>query len=310
MLQNRRFAPATDRDTKKIKTMNKTTLSPIIAGVMNWGIWDKNLTTKEMENMIAICIENKITSFDHADIYGGYTTEADFGKAFASTKIPREKMQLISKCGIQLISENRTNKVKHYDYSKKYIIWSVENSLKNLQTDFLDVFLLHRPSPLMQADEIAEAVFQLKKEGKILNFGVSNFTATQTELIRQKTEISYNQVQFSATNFEPMFDGSFDYMQTHNIRPMSWNPLGSVFREDIPQTFRLKKLLATLVSKYALGSDTILLSWILQHPAKVIPIAGTVNVARIQSLIKATELKLDSEDWFAIWTESMGNDVP
>jgi predicted oxidoreductase len=219
-------------------------------------------------------------------------------------------MQLISKCGIQMVTENRSNKIKHYDYSKEYIIWSVENSLKNLQTDYLDVLLLHRPSPLMQADEIAEAVLKLKSEGKIIDFGLSNFTASQTALISQKTEVSYNQISFSATNYEPMLDGSLDYMQVHNIRPMSWNPLGSVFREDNPQTRRLKKLLATLVSKYELGSDTLLLSWILQHPAKIIPIAGTVNVARIQSLMKATELQLDKEDWFAIWTESMGNDVP
>lgn len=290
--------------------MGKTTLSPIIAGAMNWGVWDKNLNTKEMKNMILLCLENKITTFDHADIYGAYTTEADFGKAFASSKIARDKIQLISKCGIQMVAENRKNTIKHYEYSKDYIIWSVENSLKNLHTDFLDVLLLHRPSPLMQADEIAEAILKLKTEGKIIDFGLSNFTSSQTELIRQKTEITYNQVQFSATNFEPMVDGSFDYMQMHNIRPMSWNPLGCVFREDIPQTHRLKKLLATLVSKYELGSDTILLSWILQHPAKVLPIAGTVNVARIQSLMKATELQLDKEDWFAIWTESMGNEVP
>lgn len=290
--------------------MNKTTLSPIIAGTMNWGVWDKNLTSKEMENMIHVCLENKITTFDHADIYGSYTTEADFGKAFSSSKIAREKMQLISKCGIQMLSENRGNKVKHYDYSKSHIISSVEQSLKNLQTDYLDVFLLHRPSPLMQADEIAEAVEKLKSDGKIIDFGLSNFTTSQTELIRQKTEICYNQVQFSATNFEPMLDGSFDYMQMHEIRPMSWNPLGCVFRKDIPQTRRLKKLLATLVSKYHLGSDTILLSWVLQHPAKVIPIAGTVNVARIQSLMKAVELDLEKEDWFAIWSESMGEDVP
>ena len=290
--------------------MSKTKLSPIVAGVMNWGIWDKNLNTKEMENMINICLENKITTFDHADIYGDYTTESEFGKAFVSGKIAREKIQLISKCGIQMVTENRKNTIKHYDYSKDYIIWSVENSLKNLHTDYLDVFLLHRPSPLMQADEIAEAVLKLKSDGKIIDFGLSNFTASQTELIRQKTEISYNQVQFSATNFEPMVDGSFDYMQAHTIRPMSWNPLGCVFREDIPQTHRLKKLLATLVSKYHLGSDTILLSWILKHPAKVIPIAGTVNVARIQALMKAVELELEKEDWFAIWTESMGNNVP
>jgi predicted oxidoreductase len=290
--------------------MNKTTLSPIIAGTMNWGVWDKNLTTKEMEHTIQICLENKITTFDHADIYGDYTTESDFGKAFASSKISREKMQFVSKCGIQLPSEVRNNAVKHYDCSKEYIIWSVENSLKNLRTDYLDVLLLHRPSPLMIADEIAEAVMKLKSEGKIIDFGVSNFTSSQTELVRQKTEISYNQVQFSATNFEPMIDGSFDYMQMNNIRPMSWNPLGCVFREDIPQTRRLKNLLASLVSKYHFGSDTILLSWILQHPAKVLPIAGTVNISRIQLLMKAAELQLEKEDWFSIWTESAGNPVP
>ena len=277
---------------------------------MNWGVWDKNLSTSEMESTINICLENKITTFDHADIYGSYTTEAAFGKAFASSKISRDSLQFISKCGIQYVSENRNNTIKHYDYSKDYIVWSVENSLKNLQTDYLDVLLLHRPSPLMQADEIAEAVTKLKSEGKIIAFGVSNFTASQTELIRQKTEISYNQIQFSATNFEPMLDGSLDYMQINKIQPQSWNPLGTVFREDNEQTRRLKKLLVSLVSKYQVGADTLLLAWILQHPAKVIPVAGTVNVARIQLLNKATQLELEKEDWFAIWSESMGNKVP
>jgi predicted oxidoreductase len=277
---------------------------------MNWGVWDKNLTPKEMEHTIQVCIENKITTFDHADIYGSYTTEADFGKAFQASKIDREKLQLITKCGIQMIAENRPeNKIKHYEYSKEYIVWSVEESLKKLKTDYVDVFLLHRPSPLMQADEIAEAVEKLKSEGKIIDFGLSNFTSSQTELIRSKTEVSYNQVQFSATHFDPMTDGSLDYMQTHGIRPLSWNPLGTVFREDTKKTRRLKKLLSSLVEKYHFGSDTLLLSWILKHPAKVIPIAGTVNIARIQSLMKAVELEMDKEDWFAIWTESMGDDV-
>ena len=289
--------------------MSKTALSPIISGTMNWGVWDKNLTTKEMENLIQLCIENKITTFDHADIYGSYTTEADFGKAFHNSKISREKLQLITKCGIQMIAESRPNKIKHYDYSRDYIVWSVEESLKKLKTDYVDVFLLHRPSPLMQADEIAEAVEKLKAEGKIIDFGLSNFTSSQTELIRQKTEVSYNQVQFSATNFEPMVDGSFDYMQTHGIRPLSWNPLGTVFREDTKKTRRLKKLLADLVQKYGFGSDTLLLAWILKHPSAVIPIAGTVNIARIQSLMKAVELEMDKEDWFAIWTESRGEEV-
>lgn len=287
------------------------TLSPIIAGVMNWGVWDKNLTTKEFTHLINLFIENGITSFDHADIYGGYTTEISFGKAFSEGKIIREKVQLITKCGIQYVSENRPNNwIKHYEYSKEYIIWSVENSLKNLQTDYLDVLLLHRPSPLMQADEIAEAVSKLKADGKILSFGVSNFSSSQTELLRQKTEISFNQVQFSATHHEAMLDGSFDYMQIHNIKPMAWNPLGTIFRENTDQTFRLRQLLAKLVEKYHLGSDIILLAWIMQHPAKISPVAGTVNSGRIQQLMKAKSLVLDPQDWFAIWTESMGNKVP
>lgn len=288
----------------------KTQLSPVIAGTMNWGVWDKNLTSSQMANLIEVFMQNNITSFDLADIYGGYTTEASFGKALEKSKTDRTKVQLISKCGIQYVSESRNNKIKHYQYDKDYIIWSVENSLKNLRTDYLDILLLHRPSPLMEEDEIAEAVAKLKTDGKIIDFGVSNFTSSQTELIRTKTEVNYNQIHFSATNFEAMLDGSLDYMQIHNIKPMAWNPLGTVFRENTPQTRRLKELLANLVTKYSVGSDTILLSWILKHPAKIIPIAGTINTARIQNLHKATQLVLDKEDWFAIWAESQGHRVP
>jgi predicted oxidoreductase len=278
---------------------------------MSWGIWDKNLNTKEMSHLMHLFLENGISSFDHADIYGGYTTEAAFGKALLESKIERKNLQLITKCGIELISENRPqNLVKHYNYSKEYIIWSAENSLKNLQTDYLDVFLLHRPSPLLQVDEVAEAIEKLKSEGKILSFGVSNFTPFQTELLRQKTEVSFNQIQFSATHFEPMQDGSLDYMQLHNIKPMAWNPLGVVFRENTEQTQRLKLLFTKLVDKYHVGSDLILLAWVLQHPANILPVAGTINVSRIQQLMKAKSLVLDKQDWFAIWTESMGERVP
>ena len=286
----------------------KTNLSPVISGTMNWGIWDKNLSIFDMANLIHVCVENGITTFDHADIYGNYTTEATFGQAFADGKIERLKVQFISKCGIGL-AETRKTKIKHYNYSKDYIISSVENSLKNLKTDYLDVFLLHRPSPLMQSEEIAAAVAQLKADGKIIDFGLSNFSPSQTDLILKNTAVDYNQIQFSATNHEAMTNGSLDHMQTHGIRPMAWNPLGMVFRENTDQTRRMKTLLSELVAKYHVGSDLILLAWILQHPAKVIPVAGTVNVARIQYLKKLEDLTLDLEDWFAIWSESMGHEV-
>ncbi|MFY8213530.1 MAG: aldo/keto reductase [Flavobacterium sp.] len=290
--------------------MSTTHLSPIIAGTMNWGVWDKKLSTSEMQLTIHSCLENQITTFDHADIYGGYTTEAEFGAAFKQSGLAREHIQLISKCGIQYMAESRSNTIKHYDYRKEYIIWSAEQSIQKLQCDYLDVFLLHRPSPLMQADEIAEAIEHLKSSGKIRAFGVSNFTASQTELIRQKTTVDYNQIQFSATHIEAMLDGSLDYMQQHGIQPMAWKPLGVVFRETTPQTQRLNTLLDGLTLKYEVGADVLLLAWILQHPAGILPVAGTANLARIHSLMKATTISLDLEDWFAVWTESMGNKVP
>jgi predicted oxidoreductase len=283
--------------------------SRIIAGTMTWGIWGENYNTNQMVKMLNCCLENNITTFDHADIYGSYTTEASFGKAFGESQIKREKIQLISKCGIEH-TEGRNNKIKHYNYSKNYLIWSVENSLKNLQTDYLDALLLHRPSPLMQADEIAEAIGKLKKEGKIKAFGVSNFSPIQTELINQKTKVEYNQIQFSATHLEPMLDGSLDYMQLHNIIPMSWNPLGNIFKEKNEKTIRLHILLDQLEIKYNVTKDVLLLTWIMQHPTGVLPVIGTTNSERIKNNTKAISTKLELEDWFAIWTESVGHKVP
>ena len=283
--------------------------SRLIAGTMTWGIWGKNYNTNQMIELLNCCLESNITTFDHADIYGSYTTEAGFGKAFSESQIKREKIQLISKCGIEH-TEGRNNKIKHYNYSKNYLIWSVENSLKNLQTDYLDLLLLHKPSPLMQADEIAEAIGKLKKEGKIKAFGVSNFSPMQTELINQKTKVEYNQIQFSATHLEPMLDGSLNYMQLHNIKPMSWNPLGSIFKENNEKTIRLHTLLDQLEIKYNVTKDVLLLSWIMKHPSGVLPVIGTTNSERIKNSTKAISTTLELEDWFAIWTESIGHKVP
>lgn len=277
---------------------------------MNWGVWQANFSTSQMTDLMQTCVDNGITTFDHADIYGGYTTEAEFGAAFAESGIARESIQLISKCGIQHITGNRPNKVKHYDYSKEYIIWSVENSLNNLKTDYLDLLLLHRPSPLMQPDEIAEAVEKLKREGKIKSFGVSNFTNSQTDLVRSRIKIDFNQIEFSATTHTPMLDGSLDYMQVHNIRPMAWSPVGSVFKQETAQTERLKTLLIDLVAKYEAPADVILFAWIMQHPAGIIPVSGSTKAERLINQMKAKDIQLELEDWFAIWTESMGEKVP
>ena len=289
--------------------MSKIPFSKIIAGTMTWGIWGRNYTPEEMTALMHSCLESGISTFDHADIYGGYTTEKDFGKAFSESKINRSDIQLISKCGIQMISENRNNTIKHYSYSKDYIIASAEQSLKHLQTDYLDLLLLHRPSPLMQADEIAEAVEELKITGKILDFGVSNFTPSQSDLIETKTKINYNQIEFSITNLEPMLDGSLDHMQTNRITPMCWSPLGTVFRKDNEQSHRIQKTANELASKYEVSNDIILLAWILKHPAGILPVCGTADKNRIANLMQATTIELELEDWFSLWTASTGKDV-
>ena len=290
--------------------MTKTPFSRIIAGTMTWGYWGKNLDKNQMIELMNSCIETGITTFDHADIYGGYTTETAFGNAFGESGIDREKIQLISKCGIQLPSENRNTKIHHYNYSKSHIIWSAEQSLSNLKTDYLDLFLLHRPSPLMQVDEIAEAIEKLKTEGKILDVGVSNFTPSQTDLIQTKTEVNYNQIEFSITHFEAMLDGSLDYMQTNGIQPLCWSPLGTVFKKIDEKSVRVKKLATKLSLKYNVGIDVLLLAWILKHPAGISPIFGTADKTRITNLMKATEVEMEIEDWFALWTESAGNPIP
>jgi predicted oxidoreductase len=288
----------------------KKTFSKLIAGTMTWGVWGKNLNTNQMISLINHCLDNNITTFDHADIYGHYTTEAAFGNAFHDSKMDRNKVQFITKCGIQLVADNRNTTIKHYDYSQKHIVNSVENSLRNLKTDYLDLLLLHRPSPLMQIDEIATAIEKLKAEGKIVDFGVSNFNDAQMALIETKVKVNYNQIQFSATHFAAMLDGSLDYMQTNNITPMAWNPLGNYFKPNAEANPQLKKCVSHLSEKYNIEPFTLLIAWILQHPAGILPVFGTTEKDRINQLAKAENVALDLEDWFEIWSASMQKEVP
>jgi len=284
--------------------------SSIIAGTMNWGAWGRKFNISAIQERIETFLTEDITTFDHADIYGGYTTEADFGTAWAEMNIDRKEVKFITKCGIKYVCEEREYSIKHYDYTKEHIIWSVENSLKNLQTEYIDVLLLHRPSPLMETEVIAEAITELKNSEKILAFGLSNFTPSQTDLIKKYSSVAYNQIQFSATHLEPMLNGELDYMSLHNIQPMAWNPLGSFYKEAIPQTIRLRDLLQKLTAKYGISDDLLLLAWVLKHPAAIQPVVGTTQMDRIKNLKKLQGFELELEDWFAIWTESIGTKIP
>ena len=277
---------------------------------MSWAKWGKDYSTEELIDLLNFCLEEGLSTFDHADIYGDYTTEGRFGEAFSKSGIKRESIQLITKCGIQYVGETRDNQVKHYNYSKDYIIWSAEQSLKNLKTNYIDLFLLHRPSPLMHSDEILEAIQRLKLDGKILNFGVSNFTPSQVELIDSKVDVQANQVEFSLTQHSAMHNGSLDQMIVKGIKPMAWSPLGSYFRDTNAQTLRIKKILQKLSEKYEASEDTILLAWIFKHPSKVAPVIGTTNKDRMRNAKQAAQLTLELEDWFSLLVASQGHKVP
>jgi predicted oxidoreductase len=283
--------------------------SKIIIGCMSWGAWGRQFSTKEQTEMIQFCTENGNSIFDHADIYGNYTTEAGFGKAFVDSGIKREDIQLISKCGIQLINEERGSRIKHYKYAKEYIISSAEASLKNLKTGYLDTFLLHRPSPLMQPDEISEAVTALQDSGKIMSFGLSNFTPSQLDLIANSVPVTANQIEFSLTKNEAMFNGSLDKMLQKGIQIMSWSPLGTVFKDETAQTKRIKAVLKKLTKKHETSEDVILLAFILRHPAKVAPVIGTTNKERIINANKALDIHLELQDWFELLAASQGHEV-
>ncbi len=289
---------------------NTSIYSKIIAGTMTWGSWGKKLSQAEMIDLMHHCLSLGVTTFDHADIYGGYTNEAEFGKAFATSEIDREKIQLITKCGIQLDAESRRNKVKHYSYTKDYIIWSAEQSLKNLKTDYLDLFLLHRPSPLMHPDEIGEAISNLHATGKIKAFGVSNFTPSQIAVLETTTPVSGNQVEFSLTANEAMHDGTLDDMIINSRMAMAWSPLGGFFRSKNKQAQRIQLAMKPMKEKYNASEDQLLLAWILKHPANIYPVVGTATKERVTASAGATSVALDQEDWFILLEASKGQEVP
>ena len=282
-------------------------LSRIISGTMNWGTWGANYSKQEMCQLISESFDSGINSFDHADIYGGYTTEESFGDAFIDTGIKREDVFFISKCGIMYPSKKLPIKTKYYDYSEDHIIKSVNNSLKYLQTDYLDCLLLHRPSPLMDINIIANTIEGLIKSGKIKSFGVSNFTADQMDMFKGKVEILYNQINLSLTHLDHMFDGTLEYMQANKILPMAYSPLGSYFKEG---SNKIKKVVESLKDKYSCTDYQLLISWLLKHPSKVYPVIGTTKSDRIKKSMKSLKIEIELIDWFELLEASVGNRVP
>jgi predicted oxidoreductase len=290
----------------------KPQISNIIAGTMKWGVWGAKFNTQQYLKMIELCIEAGATSFDHADIYGHYTVEEEFGAALALDRSLRSKIQIITKCGINLVTANRPqHQIKSYNTSKSHIEASVDRSLRNLQTDRIDILLLHRPDPLMNPEEIAEAFTALRNAGKVLDFGVSNFSVSQVELIYKYFSLSCNQVELSILELRALTNGILDQCILKKMLPMAWSPLGGgkLFAEGDERSERIIAVATLLGEKYNCSSDQILLAWLFKHPSTIKPVLGTVKAERMKAAVNAAAITLTREEWFLLWRASTGKEV-
>ena len=289
-------------------------LSRITAGVWKWGLWGHQLKSNDILELIEGCLGLGVTTFDHADIYGDYTDEAAFGKALAMQPALRNQIEIITKCGIKMESANRPeHQLKSYDTSAGHIIKSVENSLRNLNTDHIDLLLIHRPDPLMNPMEVAETADQLKKAGKVLHFGVSNFTGSQFAMLNSFTPLCTNQIEISLGHVEPLFDGVLDLCLEKKVAPMAWSPLGSgkfFGTEDVAEVAEVKNCALQIGAKHGISLDQVLLAWLLKHPSGIIPVLGTAKISRIQKAVETLEIELDREDWFKLLEAAVGREVP
>ncbi len=284
--------------------------SPLIQGYWRMAEW--GMTTQQQHTFLKQHVEMGITTVDHAPVYGPDSAcERMFGEVLALDSRMRDQIEIVSKCGIYR-GEGKT--VNHYNSSKAAIIASVDESLSRINTDHLDVLLLHRPDLLMDADDAAEAFAELSAAGKVKHFGVSNFTPTQFELLQSRLDqpLVTNQVEINPVNLQVTEDGTLDQLQRMRVSPMAWSCLagGRIFTENSEQMTRLRETLAQVMEEIGASSiDQVIFAWVMRLPAKPVPIIGSGNIERVHAAAGALDLSLTHEQWYRIWVASKGHGV-
>lgn len=303
---------------KQIKVNHELIVPQIIVGCMRMN----SISQEKAEELIQTALDLGINYFDHADIYGGGTCEEIFAKAIGMNSSIREKIILQSKCGIRK---------GFFDFSKEHILYSVDEILKRLNTEYLDVLLLHRPDALVEPEEVADAFNKLKQSGKVKHFGVSNQKPMQIELLQKYVDqkLIFNQLQLSITNSTMIKsginvnmeteaaldrDGSvLDYCRLKDITIQAWSPFQYGFFEgvflDNDKFPELNAKVDELAKKYEVTNSAITIAWILRHPANIQTILGTMNPTRLKEISKACEIKLSREEWYEIY-RCAGNILP
>ncbi|MEH6421162.1 aldo/keto reductase [Pseudomonas sp. CGJS7] len=286
-------------------------LSPIVAGVWRMAEWDFDVGQRLQ--WIHQALELGIDSFDHADIYGDYRVESLFGEALAAEPGLREKIRIVSKCGIKLTSAQRpAHRIKSYDSSAEHVVASVENSLRALRTDRLDLLLIHRPDLLMDADALARCFEELKAAGKIVHVGVSNHSPSQLALLNARHRLATHQIELSPLHLAPLDDGTLDQCQALSMRPMIWSPLGGgrLFGEDDAHALQVREALAAVGERHGGASvASIAYAWLLRHPSRPWPITGSGRVQGLRDAVEALRIRLSAEEWYEIWQAGAQREV-
>lgn len=281
-----------------------------------WRLADSKLSREQIHTLVHQAVDLGLTTIDHADIYGGHTCQRLYGEAVGADTVLRDRLQIVTKCGIKLLpASGKGQRVKYYDTSRAHILASVDESLAALRTDRVDLLLIHRSDPLLDPDEVAQAFVELKKAGKALHFGVSNFTPSQFDLLASRLPFGLvtNQLQFSVLHTVPMYDGTFDQCLRLRISPMAWSPLdgGRVLKSKDKRAAKVRRALEEVGKEFKGASlEQVALAWVMAHPARVVPVIGTTNPERVRSAAGAVDLTLSREQWFFILEASAGAPAP
>ena len=281
-----------------------------------WRLLDTLPTAQEINRRLHVCLDLGITTIDTAEIYGRYAVEERLGAALALSPGLRDKLEIVTKAGIYVpCPQHPERRTAHYNATGSRLSQSLEKSLRLLGTDHVELFLVHRPDWLTRADDTAAGLNQLLRSGKIRSAGVSNYSASQFDLLNTQMEqpLVTNQIEFHLLNPEPINDGTFHQCEKLGVLPMAWSPLagGRLFDPSHPAASRLAAAVKSMSSRYHGATlEQLAYVWIMAHPSGPLPVIGTNKLERIQSAAKADDIVLEREDWYALWEAAQGRKIP
>ncbi|MEJ1175327.1 aldo/keto reductase family oxidoreductase [Agrobacterium sp. CMT1] len=295
---------------ERIALSDTLELSRIVYGMWRIGD-DADTSPAHVQAKIEACLAQGITTMDQADIYGGYTAEAILGAGLKAAPGLRDKIEIVTKCGIVApAGRHAAARVKHYDTTAVHINASVEASLRDMGTDHVDLLLIHRPDPLIDAEETGKALDALVASGKVKAVGVSNFRPWDFSLLQSamSNRLVTNQIEMSLLATDSFTNGDLAYLQKKRISPMAWSPLGggSLFSGAHGGTM---SALQRVRKEQGVDATAVAIAWLLRHPAKIVPVLGTNNLERIKTAADALRVTMDRQTWFELYTLAIGKEV-